>query len=84
MTSTSCQHFVSTNAVVWAEPQPGGEVRLGFPSTHIQSHLTYDCLGDHRIDTVDARQIHSGNALQFVGEMEVWIILVLFLLLFRG
>jgi hypothetical protein len=35
-------------------------------------------------DTVDARQIHSGNALQFVCEMEVWIILVLFVLLFRG
>jgi hypothetical protein len=26
---------------------------------------------NHHIDAIDARQIHSGDALQFIGEMEV-------------
>src|SRR6267143_3918448 len=58
--------------------------RLGSPSTHVQSHFTYECLSDHHIDAVDARQIHSCDGLQFIGEMEVRIILVLFTLLFLG
>ena len=57
---------------------------LGFPWTHVQPHFTDDRLRHHYIDHIDARQIHSGDALQFLGKMEVRIILVLFLLLFRG
>jgi hypothetical protein len=41
-------------------------------------------LRHQHIDAIDARQIHSGDALQFLGKMEVRIILVLFFLLFGG
>ena len=81
---SSCEHFVPTDAVVWTESRPGSEVRLGFPSAHVQSHFTDDRLRNDHVDAIDARQIHTGDALQFIGEVEVRIILVLFLLLFRG
>ena len=84
MASTSSEHFVSADSIVWAETQPGSKVCLGFPSTHVQSHFTNKRLRDHYIDAVDPRQIHSADVLQLVGEMEVRIILVLFLLLSRG
>ena len=57
---------------------------LGFPSAHVESHFTYQRLGNHDVNAVDSRQIHSRDALQFIGEGELWIILVLFALLFRG
>jgi hypothetical protein len=47
--------------------------------THVQSHFTDDRLRNHHIDAIDARQTHSDDALQFIGEMEVRIVLVLFL-----
>ena len=84
VTGSSCEHFVPTDAVVWTESQPRSKVRLGFPSAHVQSHFTDERLGHYHIDAIDARQIHSGDALQLLGKMEVRIILVLFLLLFRG
>ena len=84
MTSSSSEHFIAADAIVGTDSQPGSKVRLRFPWAHIQSHFTDDRLCDDDIDAIDARQIYSGDALQFIGEMEVWIILVLFLLLFRG
>src|SRR5258708_1670097 len=84
MTGSSTEHFVPTDAVLWAESQPRSEVRLGFPSAHVQPYFTDERLGHYHIDAIDARQIHSGDALQLLGKMEVRIILVLFLLLFRG
>src|SRR5258708_29241806 len=78
MTGSSTEHFVPTDAVVWAESQPRSEVRLGFPSAHVQPYFTDERLGHHHIDAIDARQIHSGDALQFIGETKVRIILVLF------
>ena len=83
-TGSPCEHFVSTDVVVWAEAQPGSKVCFAFPSTHVQPHFTDHCLRYHDIDAVDARQIHSGDALEFLGMMEVRIILVLFVLLFRA
>ena len=59
-------------------------MRLGFPSAHVESHFTDKRLSDHQIDAVDPRQIHSRDALQFIGEMKVRMILVLLSLLFRG
>jgi hypothetical protein len=50
--------------------------------THVQSHFTDDRLRNHHIDAIDARQTHSDDALQFIGEMEVRIVLVLFFFLF--
>ena len=73
--SPSSQHFVSADSVLWAESQPRSGVRLGFPWTHVQSHFTDDRLRDDHIGAMDARQIHSGDALQFLGKMEVRIIL---------
>ena len=58
-------------------------MRLGFPSAHVESHFTDERLSDHHIDAVDPRQIHSRDALQFIGEMEVRIIFVSLTLLFR-
>jgi len=48
-------------------------MRLGFPSAHVESHFTYQCLGDHDVNAVDSRQIHSRNALQFVGKVELML-----------
>src|SRR5580704_2223900 len=76
MASASCKHFVSTDPVVWAEAQPRSEVCLGFPSTHVQSHFTYERLSDHHIDAIDPGQIHSRDALELIGEMEMRIIFV--------
>ena len=84
MPRASAQHFVPADTVVWAESQPRGEVRLGFPSAHVESHFTYQRLGDHHVDAVDPCQIHSGDALQFAAEMELGSILVLFGRLFLG
>src|SRR5215470_3554331 len=83
MASSSSEHSVAADAVVGTESQPGSKVRLSFPSGHIQSDLTNERLGDEHINAIDARQIHSSNALQFIGKMEVRTIFVLFLLLFR-
>src|SRR5215470_11901550 len=83
MTRPSCQHSVAADAVVRAESQPGSKVRLSFPSAHVQSDLADDRLGDEHINAIDARQIHSSDALQFIGKIEVGSVLVLFLLLFR-
>jgi hypothetical protein len=44
-------------------------VRLGFPWTHVRPHFTDDRLRDHRVDAINARQIHSGDALEFISEM---------------
>ena len=75
MASTSGKDFVSADSIVWAEAQPRSEVCLGFPSTHVQHHFTDERLSDHHIHAVDPRQIHARDALQFSGEVEVWIIL---------
>jgi len=40
-------------------------VRLGFPSAYVQSHFSDEQLGHYHIDAIDARQIHSGDALHF-------------------
>jgi hypothetical protein len=53
-------------------PENAGGIRstkvcLSFPGTHVQAHFTDNRLRDHHIDAVDARQIHSGDALQFIG-----------------
>src|SRR6266581_5031312 len=82
MTCTAMEHLVSADTIVWAESQPRSEVRLGFPSAHVESHFTYQRLGNHHVDAVDSRQIHSRDALQFVGKVELGIILVLFALFF--
>jgi hypothetical protein len=84
MACTATEDPFSADAVVWAESQPRSEVRLSFPSGHVQSHFAYERLGHRHVDDVDPRQIHSRNALQFIGEMEVRIILVLLPLFFRG
>ena len=63
MASSSSEHFVPTDAIVWAESQPGSKVRLSFPSAHVQSDLAYHRLRDEHIHAIDARQIHSGDAL---------------------
>ena len=52
------------------------------PSAHVHSDLADDGLGHEHINAIDARQIHSRDALQFIGKIEVRLILVLFLLLF--
>src|SRR6266446_6728501 len=82
MTCTATEHLVSADTIVWAESQPRSEVRLGFPSAHVESHFTYQRLGNHYIDAINPRQIYSRDALQLIGEMELWTILVLFTLLF--
>ena len=82
MTRTTTEHFISADTVVWTESQPRGKMRLGFPSAHVESHFTYERLGNHHVDTIDSRQIYSRDALQFIGEVELWIILVLLALLF--
>src|SRR2546425_1165725 len=76
MPRAAAQHFVSADTVVWAESQPRGEVRLRFPSAHVQSHFTYQRLCNHHVDAVDACQIHSCDAVQFAAEMELGSILV--------
>jgi hypothetical protein len=56
-------------------------VCFGFPSAHVQSYFTHQSLGDHHIDAVDPRQIHAGDAKQFIGEVELRMMLALALLL---
>src|SRR6266851_9095936 len=63
MPRASAQHLVPADTVVWAKSQPRGEVRLGFPSAHVESHFTYERLSNHHVDAVNACQIHSGDAL---------------------
>ena len=84
MTCSATEYLVSADAVLWAESQPRSEVRLGFPPAHVQSYFADERLGHHHIDVVDPRQIHSCDALQFIGEMEMRIIVVLLSLLFRA
>ena len=55
-----------------------------FSCTHVRSHFADDRLRHHHIHAIDARQVHPGDALQFVRKMEVRIILVLFLLFLSG
>src|SRR5467141_4800193 len=84
MASPSCKHFVSTDAVVWTESEPRGEVRLGFPSAHVQSHFTHERLRYHHVDAVDPSQIYSRDALQFAAKLESRGILGWFCLLSLG
>ena len=67
--------------VVRAQSQPGGEVRLGFPSAHVHSHFTEEGLRYHHVDAVDPRQVHSRDAPQFAAEIEAGCILSWFCLL---
>jgi hypothetical protein len=48
-------------------------VSLAFPWTHVQSHFTDDRLRHQHIHAIDARQIHSGGALQFLGKLGVLV-----------
>src|SRR5215469_13222730 len=84
MTCTTTEHLVSADPVVWAKSQPRSKVCLGFPSAHVESHFTYQRLGDHHVDAVNPRQIYSCNPLQFIGEVELRSILVLLAPLFLG
>ena len=47
---------------------------FGVPPTHVRSHFTQERLGYHHIDAVDARQVYSGDTLQFAAEIEPWSI----------
>jgi hypothetical protein len=38
MPRASAQHLGPADTVVWGKSQPRGEVRLGFPSVHVESH----------------------------------------------
>src|SRR6266513_143099 len=78
MTCTAAEHLVSAGTIVWTKSQPRGEVRRGSPSAHVESHFTYERLSNHHVDTVDACQIHSADALQFAAELELRSILVWF------
>jgi hypothetical protein len=63
MPRASAQHLVLADMGVWGKSPPRGEVRLGFPSVHVESHFTYERLSNHHVDAVNACQIPSGDAL---------------------
>ena len=46
-------------------------MRLGLPAVQVESDLADDRLGDEYIHAIDACQIHSGDALQFIRKIEV-------------
>src|SRR5215469_10771592 len=75
MPSATAQYFVSGYTIVRAESQPGCEVGLGFPSPHVQPYFTYNRLASHNIDTVNARQVHTSDALKFTPEIKLRSIL---------
>ena len=47
----------------------------GVPPAHVQPHFTQERLGYNHVDAVDARQVYSGDTLQFAAEIEAWSIL---------
>jgi hypothetical protein len=62
VTSSSSEHFVSADAVtVTTRKQSAPQFSIG--SCPVQSDLADDRLGAEHIHAIDARQIHSGDAL---------------------
>jgi hypothetical protein len=45
-------------------------VGLGFPPAPVQSYFAQDSLGYHYFNPVDAGQVHSREALEFVAEIK--------------
>ena len=42
----------------------------GFPPADVQSYFAQDSLGYHSFNPVDAGQVHSRDALEFVAEIK--------------
>jgi hypothetical protein len=57
-----------TRLAAGAVGKPGTEDLL--LSTHVQAYFTHECLGDHHVDAIDPRLVHSRDALQFAPELE--------------
>lgn len=66
----SAQDSVATDPVVPAKSWPRGKVGLGFPPAHVQSYFSQNALRDHYFDPVDAGQVYSRDALEFVPEIK--------------
>ena len=45
-------------------------MRLGRPPAHIQPYFGQDGLCDHHMDSINACQIHAGDAVQLTPQIE--------------
>jgi hypothetical protein len=49
--------------MIRTQPEPGREVRLSFPTRHIQADFAEDGLGHADIDAVDPGQVDAADAV---------------------
>src|SRR5947209_5249648 len=84
---TTCRvprrNIYRARTVIRAEPQPRGEVCLGFPPAHVQSYFTQEGLAHHHIDTVNACQVDTRDALEFATQIKLGSVSCGWLFLFR-
>src|ERR1700694_2315380 len=64
--------LVSTDTVFGTQSQPRSKVCLRFPTAHVQPHLADHRLGYQRVDTIDPRQIHPADPIEFAAQVKAW------------
>jgi hypothetical protein len=65
-------HLAHGDAIVWTEPEPGGEVRIGLPARHIEANFADHGLRHPDINAVDSRQVDSVDAVELLTQIELW------------
>ena len=67
MPGAFANHLASGDAIIRTQPEPGRDVRLSFPTRHIQADFAEDGLGHADIDAVDPGQVDAADAVQFTA-----------------
>ena len=67
----SANHLASGDAIVWTEPEPGREMRLGLPAHHVHADFADEGLGDADINAVDPGQVDAADAMKFMAQVKL-------------
>ena len=71
MPGAFANHLAAGDAIIWTQPEPGGEVGLGLPARHVHADFADEGLGDADIDAVDAGQVDAADAVQFPAQVKL-------------
>jgi hypothetical protein len=63
-------HLAPGDAIIRAEPEPGGEMRFGLPARHIEADFADHRLRHADVDAVDSRQVNAADAMELTTQVE--------------
>ena len=70
LAASALEHFAPADVVVRAQAQPGAELLLVGPGTHVGADLENDLLGRQRTNAVNLGQIDAADPVQFGAQIE--------------